>query len=482
VVFGKAAGFSASLNVSSLDGNNGFKINGEAQFDNAGVSVSSAGDVDGDGIADLLVGSFRHPFEYDLGCTYLVFGKTSAWDPTFELSSLDGINGYKLQGQVLGAHAGEHVASAGDVNADGFADIVIGARDALSGAGTTYVVFGGAANLAALDAADLTVDGECGIHNVNGATGFRMDGEALGDYSGVSVSSAGDFNGDGFDDVIVGAIHNNATSPGSGASYVVFGGVGLPASFGLASLDGNFGFKIAGEAYSYNGCSVSAAGDVNGDGFADLTVGAYGEDANGVFTGASYVIYGAMPGEAVTRTGTAIANTIHGGNFDDALNGLDGKDTLYGHDGHDVLNGGGGKDRLTGGAGADVLNGASGADRFMYRKASESTGPSYDTIKKGNFAQDLFDTKGTVAAIDAAIGSGQLRGGHFDADLASAVDSAHLGADHAVLFTADAGNLAGKTFLVVDLNGVAGYQAGADIVVRLDNPQNLASIDAGDFI
>ena len=116
------------------------------------------------------------------------------------------------------------------------------------------------------------------LSSLGGVDGFKIDGVAAGDQSGGSVASAGDVNGDGFDDIIIGA---RTASPSlaqnqAGASYVVFGSAyGFPASVDLSSLDGNIGFRISGElGTDLSGTSVGAAGDVNGDGFADLIIGA----------------------------------------------------------------------------------------------------------------------------------------------------------------------------------------------------------------
>jgi len=273
----------------------------------------------------------------------------------------------------------------------------------------------------------------------------------------------------------------------------VFGSAGgFPAQFNLSDIDGNNGFRVIGEDESYGGAgkSVSSAGDVNGDGFDDIMIG---DPHSENFTGASYVVFGSMPGEAVVRIGTDIANTIHGGNFDDTLRGLAGRDTLYGHDGNDTLRagqgsdtliGGAGNDTLTGRTGGDFLSGGAGADTFFYDSAADSTGNvlAIDLVKGADFTSDAFDVPTGITGIDATIGSGVLRKGHFDTDMAAAADGAHLGANHAVLFAPDSGSESGKIFLLVDVNGVAGYQTGEDLVIQLSHSVHLASLGTEDFI
>jgi Ca2+-binding RTX toxin-like protein len=178
-------------------------------------------------------------------------------------------------------------------------------------------------------------------------------------------------------------------------------------------------------------------------------------------------------GEANQLTGNAAANT---------LNGLANADTLKGGTGADVLNGGGGNDGLTGGADKDTLNGGGGTDTFVYRVVSDSTSTSYDSVVGADFVLDLWDVSGAITAIDATIASGRLRANAFNSDLAAAADAAHLGNRHAVLFTPDNGSLAGKTFLIVDQNNFAGYQAGVDLVIELVSPTNLGDIAVNDFI
>jgi Ca2+-binding RTX toxin-like protein len=132
-------------------------------------------------------------------------------------------------------------------------------------------------------------------------------------------------------------------------------------------------------------------------------------------------------------------------------------------DGHFIIIGGLGADKLTGGALSDT---------FVYTSAAQSTSTHYDKINGFNFSSDIFDIPGavgTITGINAKVTSGSLSTATFDANLTAAISSGHLGAHHAVLFTPTAGTLSGDTFLVVDLNGMAGYQTGADLVINMKN-------------
>ena len=289
VVFGTTATFNPVIELANLDGINGFVINGGAPEDRFGNSVSAAGDVNGDGIDDLVVGAPRAETEgkNQLGAVYVIFGKNTSFSPVFDVSGLDGNNGFVLHGINSIDQAGYSVSEAGDVNGDGFDDIIIGAFLADphgSQSGEAYIVFGAGAGFpSSFDLADL-----------DGSNGVVINGIAESDRAGHSVGGAGDVNGDGFDDVIIGAyLADSMGLVDSGESYVVFGkGSPFDAVVELSSLDGSNGFVLNGaKASDYAGRSVGA-GDVNGDGFGDILIGAYRADPNGQKSGESYIVFG----------------------------------------------------------------------------------------------------------------------------------------------------------------------------------------------
>lgn len=185
----------------------------------------------------------------------------------------------------------------------------------------------------------------------------------------------------------------------------------------------------------------------------------------------------------VTNSGHIVGNILFGVG-DDSYDGSLGSTVgdISGGDGDDTLTGGAGRDRLIGGDGADTLDGNGGRDRFIYTGVAESGGMSHDTILGYDARADLFDLDVAVTNIDAIVATGKLREGHFNNDMAAAVAAANLGAHHAVLFTPDTGDLAGHTFLIVDANGTAGYQAHQDYVFDLSDPDHLTDLGVSDFI
>jgi len=303
VIYGHSAAFPGSLPVSSLDGTNGFRISGANTYDalghtNAfGSSVSSAGDVNGDGYADLIIGAPRDGSS-ESGVSYVVFGHggSAPFGSNLDLHAtpLNGSNGFSITGVAANDWAGYAVSSAGDVNGDGFSDMLIGAHYAQTAGvdtGAAYVVFGGA---------QVGSGGNIDLSSLNGTNGFSISPPA-GIVSVNSVGSAGDVNGDGFGDLIIATTHLNADGSYSAEEFVVFGhakGTPFAPNLDLTTLNGSNGFSITGAGEASRGQHVvSTAGDVNGDGFADLIIGSpYATTANGVHSGAAYVLFGKASG------------------------------------------------------------------------------------------------------------------------------------------------------------------------------------------
>jgi Ca2+-binding RTX toxin-like protein len=195
----------------------------------------------------------------------------------------------------------------------------------------------------------------------------------------------------------------------------------------------------------------------------------------------------AYDGSAESTSGVAIL----GGLGADTITTGGGDDTLMGEGGHDSLSGGAGDDTISGALGADTMDGGLGADRmrgglgnsvFIYDGAAESTGAGRDWVDVLKPLKDKFDLDVAVTAVDPKVNAGALSEASFDVNLAAALGAGQLSAGHAVVFRPNAGDLAGHFFLVVDANGVAGYQAGADYVMEFADGSHPNSFAAGFFI
>lgn len=309
MVFGRnvAGGAPAfgTIDLSSLAPSDGFVIQGDEPGDGAGWAVSAAGDVNGDGIGDLIVGTGSTSF-YDPGANnaYVIFGRDviggAAAFGTIDLSSLASTDGFTIQGDRWSDGTGRSVSAAGDINGDGIDDLIVGVPfgdDGGTNAGEAYVVYGRdvAGGAAAFDTIDLSTFGP--------TDGFIIQGDEAVDYAGYSVSAAGDVNGDGIGDMIIGAPYNDDGGDNVGAAYVVFGrdvagGAAAFSTIDLSSLAPTDGFIIQGrKSGDETGRSVSAAGDVNGDGIDDLIISAPNGLRHSSHVGNSYVLFGRDVGD-----------------------------------------------------------------------------------------------------------------------------------------------------------------------------------------
>jgi hypothetical protein len=278
------------------------------------------------------------------------------------------------------------VAGGGDVNGDGLADVMLGAPgvdvDGGSAQGRAYVVFGknGTASVEVTDV-------------VAGTGGFVLDGEADFDFAGWSVGGAGDLNGDGIGDMLVGAQGADFAAGTAGRAYAVFGRGNDTTPIALADVAlGMGGFALDGESVLYTaGWAVDGAGDVNGDGFGDLIVGS---PRYASFTGRAHVVFGGDFLGVVDRPGTpqndvlegdAAANLVIAGRGDDELTGGGGADVLYAGPGNDVIVVPGGDFyRIDGGTGDDVLRIEGDGEALDLTNFFELSVRSIETIDLGD--------------------------------------------------------------------------------------------------
>jgi hypothetical protein len=378
---------------------------GDEPGERFGVSVAGAGDVDNDGRADLIVGATDG------------VGGSAQIGEAHVFSGLDGSLLHSFEALAGGTSFGSAVDGAGDVDGDGFADLIVGAK--YDG---TFAIFAGAVRL------------------YSGRTGallrtFLGDGE--GDRLGHSVSAAGDVNGDGFDDVIAGAVFDNNQGFWSGSARVWSGKTGQV----LHQFNGN-------SEFDFFGVSVSGAGDVNADGRPDLIVGADGDE-------------GSIPGSGSARVFSGATGAVLHTFFGDAPNDSFG----FSVSGAGDVDGDGHGDLFVGAWGSD----ASAPEAGMARVYSGSTGAVLHTFH-GDSANDRFGYSVSGAGdFDGDSVPDLVVGAYTDGPEGAATGAIHVfsganGSRLASVLGAEAGDSFGSSVSSagdVDADGVSDLVVGA---------------------
>jgi hypothetical protein len=245
--------------------------------------------VNDDGFDDFLIGAYLNDEAgTNTGQTYLVLGKASGWAMDTPLANVDA----SFLGETPGDGSGKAVACAGDVNADGFDDVLIGATGRLSSRGETYLILGKASGWA-MDTPLASADAS-------------FVGENIFDASGVAVASAGNLDGDGFDDILIGADENDEGADRAGKAYLVLGRAsGWSMDTPLSGADASFLGEDAGD---HAGGAVASAGDVDGDGLDEILIGATWRNQ---WQGKTYLLQGREAGWALdTDLATADASFV----------------------------------------------------------------------------------------------------------------------------------------------------------------------------
>lgn len=265
IVYGRSKEYTA-IDLANIP-----RLVGESENDRVGYAISAVGDLNADGFDDFMFGTiYEDSAASNAGAAYIVYGQTEQFSDEVDISSFP-----KYTGSSSRDKFGLALAGAGDLNADGFDDLLLGGpRLGDDRNGQVFIAYGGTNQLSGGEITD--------IPDV-------FSGEADFDEAGSSVAGMGDVNGDGFPDMLIGTPGSDITDDNAGAAYIIFGQVEHYGAQSLSEADTILRGEIAGEAA---GAVVAGAGDIDADGFSDILISAPGSDYDTEDGGLVYVIYG----------------------------------------------------------------------------------------------------------------------------------------------------------------------------------------------